>query len=179
MHALQLVRTHTQKGAMHSASRSRKYTLTPNWAHTQKTFPLFFSSSSSLPRLSAPPLSALHRNTTPSRCVQICSSIQLTVQSLSVSVQITSSSAGTLTKVAPARNPAHLFKIAVPKHRRDLNSATQLRYSGAGKWWVAGCGTSVERALKFCHLPPSASVFNYLSFDNLRGKSCCWTALRC
>lgn len=97
------------------------------------------------------PLSALHGNTTPSRHVQICSSIQLTVQSLSVSVQITSSSPHTFATVAPARHPAHLFKITVPKHRQNPNSATQLCYSGAGKRWVAGCRISVERALKLCH----------------------------
>lgn len=91
-------RTH-KRGPRTPPSRSRKYTLAPNRAHTQKTFPLFFPSS--LPRLSAPPLSALHGNTTPSRRVQICSSIQLTVQSLSVSVQITSSSPHTLAPPPP------------------------------------------------------------------------------
>lgn len=69
-----------------------------------RLFLIFCPPPSSLLALSVPPLSALHGNTTPSHSVQICSSIQLTVQSLSVSVRTGSSSPHSLTTVAPPQS---------------------------------------------------------------------------
>ncbi len=80
----------TQKRA-HTYTRTRKYTLT----HTH----FFFLNP--LCTFSSPPLSALHDNTTLSYSFQICSSTQLTVQSLSVSAQITFSSFRTVSSFSP------------------------------------------------------------------------------
>lgn len=86
---------------------------TPSLTHTHTQTQRHFSFLNPLRTFSSPPLSALHDNTTLSYSFQICSSTQLTVQSLSVSAQITFSSFCTVSSFSP-RFPQSYILIQNP-----------------------------------------------------------------
>lgn len=119
MHALQLVRTHTQKGGPCTPpSPSCKCTLAPKRAHTLKTFPHFFFPHPRSSYFQRRPCQ--HSTETQPHLTASKSALQFSLQcKASLFPYEPALHRRAVSPQLPPCNPAHLFKITVPKKQAE------------------------------------------------------------